>query len=116
MTGVLELFVNELPFVPDQLRDMFALQLFLELADGEHQPEYRDGVSHIRLLTATDSIQPESRGLLLVASWISISSSFKTRGIMHTLDEIDKINCQQKSQAPAPAPAPKLRSVVEIVI
>lgn len=88
MTGVLELFVDGLPFIPDQLREAFVLQLFLELVDGEHHPEYRDGASCIRLLAATDSIQPESEGLLLAACPLAFTEE---KSVPNYPDDLDVI-------------------------
>lgn len=73
MTLVLELFIEELPFIPPALKGKELLQLFLDLeiskseraCADERKLQYNDGPWHIRTFDSLEGLAPVSKGEVL---------------------------------------------------
>ncbi len=74
LCAVLEVFLAELPFLPEPLKGYQALQVFLELKPaspgpnydpGSSLPEYADGAFHVELHKTVQGHETTTQGILL---------------------------------------------------
>lgn len=89
LTLVLELFLDDLPYVPGVLADQKLLQLFLELEEGEHGPVYSDGAWHINTESDFADLTVQKQGAELDEFFLSWKKVDTTPGYP---DDIDIVN------------------------
>lgn len=78
LSMVLELFLDDLPFVPAALSEWKLLQVFLELEDGDHEPAYNEGAWFINTETSLEGLKVQKQGLELsefALSWNEVQST-----------------------------------------
>ncbi len=89
LTLVLELFLEDLPYVPAIIADQKLLQVFLELEEGEYGPAYNDGAWQVNTEADLEGLTVQSQGQVLDEFSLSWRSGPSTPGYP---DDIEVVN------------------------
>ena len=68
LAAAMEIYLDELPApLPEPLRGISVLQIFLEIEPGEFGPEYGGGSWQVRCLSSTEGCTPKSQGFAIAS-------------------------------------------------